>query len=122
VMWSNFRVLASLEIGESSRDTVRACQSAKRTFSALIDLFGPLAAGAEPAPLVAAAPQRIAPALLMAYGDDDPDATRPAPLGHDDDVGVDLPVDVEPDEGDTVFDLPLDEPEEGNNDTLRMPL
>jgi heme oxygenase len=122
VMWNNFRVLASLEIGDSSRDTVRACQSAKRTFAALIDLFGPLAPGAESAPPAAAAPQQIAPALLMAFGDDDPDATRPAPLGDADDVDVDLPVDDEPDEGDTVFDLPFDEPEVGPNDTLRMPL
>jgi len=119
VMWSNFRVLASLELGDSSRDTVRACQSAKRTFAALIDLFAPLAAVAEPAPDAAVAAQRIAPALLVAYGDDDPDATRPAPL---DDDAVDLPVDVEPDEGDTVLDLPLDEPEEGTGDTVRMPL
>ena len=119
VMWSNFRVLASLELGDSSRDTVRACQSAKRTFAALIDLFAPLAAVAEPAPDAAVAPQRIAPALLVAYGDDDPDATRPAPL---DDDAVDLPVDVEPDEGDTVLDIPLDEPGEGNGDTVRMPL
>ena len=43
VMWNNFRVLASLEIGESSRVTVQACKSAKRTFAALIDLFAPLA-------------------------------------------------------------------------------
>ena len=119
VMWSNFRVLASLELGDSSRDTVRACQSAKRTFAALIDLFAPLAAVAEPAPDAAVAAQRIAPALLVAYGDDDPDATRPAPLDDDD---VDLPVDVEPDAGDTVLDIPLDEPGEGNGDTVRMPL
>jgi len=41
VMWANFRVLASLEIGESSHSTVQACQSANRTFAALIDLFAP---------------------------------------------------------------------------------
>ena len=119
VMWSNFQVLAALEIGDSSRDTVRACQSAKRTFAALIELFAPLAGGAESAPLEAVAPQRISAALLAAFGDDDPDATRPAPL---DDGDVDLPVDVEPDEGDTVLDIPLDEPEEAGNDTVRMPL
>jgi heme oxygenase len=43
LMWRDFRVLASLEIGESSKATVRACRSAKRTFGALIDLFAPLA-------------------------------------------------------------------------------
>ena len=42
-MWRDFRVLASLEIGESSKATVRACKSAKRTFGALIELFEPLA-------------------------------------------------------------------------------
>jgi heme oxygenase len=120
VMWSNYRVLAALEIGDSSRNTVRACNSAKRTFAALIDLFSPLAASAEPAPVEPSTSQRIAPALLMAFGEEDPDATRPAPL--DDDVDVDLPVDVEPDEGDTVLDIPLDEPEEGGSDTVRMPL
>jgi heme oxygenase len=119
VMWSNFRVLASLEIGESSRDTVRACQSAKRTFAALIDLFAPLADPVDASPDTPAAPQRIAPALLSAWGEDDPDATRPAPL---DDDEVDLPVDVEPDEGDTVLDIPIDMPEEGSPDTVRMPL
>ncbi len=46
VMWSNFRVMASLEIGESSKSTVRACQSAKRTFAALIEIFAPLAPAA----------------------------------------------------------------------------
>jgi heme oxygenase len=122
VMWNNFRVLASLEIGDSSRAAVRACQSAKRTFAALIDLFAPLAEGAGPQAPERATPQRIAPALLMAFGEDDPDATRPAPLDGEDDPEVDLPVDVEPDEGDTVFDLPLDEPDDGGNDTLRMPL
>jgi len=118
VMWSNFRVLASLEIGDSSRDMVRACQSAKRTFAALTDLFAPLAPAAEAAPAAAAAPQRIAPALLAACGEDDPDATRPAPL----DDEVDLPVDVEFDEDDTVLDIPLEVPDEGNPDTVRMPL
>ena len=42
-MWRDFRVLTSLEIGESSKDTVHACRSAKRTFAALIELFAPLA-------------------------------------------------------------------------------
>ncbi len=49
-MWANFRVLASLEIGDSPRNTMHACQSAKRTFAALIELFAPLAPPAiEPA-------------------------------------------------------------------------
>jgi len=47
-MWRDFHVLAALEIGESSKATVRACKSAKRTFGALIALFEPLA---PPAPL-----------------------------------------------------------------------
>ena len=42
-LWRDFRVLASLEIGESSKATVRACKSAKRTFGALIEMFAPLA-------------------------------------------------------------------------------
>ena len=45
-MWANFRVQAALEIGDSSHNTVRACQSAKRTFAALIELFAPLAPAA----------------------------------------------------------------------------
>jgi heme oxygenase len=47
-VWRDFRVLAALEIGESSKATVRACKSAKRSFGALIELFAPLA---PPAPL-----------------------------------------------------------------------
>lgn len=118
VMWNNFRTLAALEIGESPRGTVLACQSAKRTFTALIEVFAPLA-GADDVPAQAApVPQRIAPALLVAWGDDDPDATRPAPLDGD---HIELPVD-EPDEGDTVFDIPLDEPGDGNADTQPLPL
>jgi len=118
VMWSNFRVLASLEIGESPKNTVRACQSAKRTFAALIDLFAPLAPVQAPAPAESAAPVRIAPALMVAWGEDDedPDATRPAPLGDD---HIDLPVDDAPADGDTIVELPLDEP---GDDTIRMPL
>lgn len=118
VMWNNFRVLTALEIGESSRATMLACQSAKRTFGALLELFAPLAAADDPAPVPPAAPQRIAPSLLRAHGDDDPDATLPAPLGPD---HIDLPVD-EPEEGDTVFDLPLDEPGDGSLDTQPLPL
>ena len=118
VMWNNFRVLTSLEIGESSRATVLACQSAKRTFGALIELFAPLAGADDAPPARAAAPQRISPALLAAYGDDDPDATRPAPLEPE---HIDLPVDA-PEEGDTVFELPLEEPGDGSADTQPLPL
>ena len=94
VMWNNFRVLASLEIGESSRNIVRACDSARRTFQALITLFEPLAPPA-PAPRVmeSQAEQRIAPALLAALGADDPEATRPTSR-------ADIPIDM-PDGGDT---------------------
>ncbi len=115
VMWTNFRVLAALEVGESSRATALACQSAKRTFAALIELFAPLAADTE-APVAGsgAAPQRIAPALLRAFGA----AAPPAPQ---DDGHIDLPDDV-PEEGDTVFDLPLDEPADGADETQPLPL
>ncbi len=123
VMWDNFRVLASLEIGESSRNTVRACQSARRTFAALIELFAPLAPTVEPAarPATTGAdvPQRIAPALLIAFGDDDAGSTRPAPL---DEMHIDLEVDDEAAEGDTLLELPLDDLDEGNGDTVRMQL
>jgi heme oxygenase len=119
VMWNNFRVLASLEIGESSRSTVRACQNAKRTFGALIDLFAPLAPVPEAIVMRQEIPQQIAPALLVAYGEDDPESTRPMPL---DDMHVDLEVDDEPAEGDTVLELPLDDLDEGSGDTVRMPL
>ena len=115
VMWNNFRVLAALEVGESSRATVLACQGAKRTFAALIELFAPLAADAEPAAVEPhAAPQRISPALLRAFGA----AAPPAPQ---DDDRIDLPDDV-PEEGDTVFDLPFDEPADGADETQPLPL
>jgi heme oxygenase len=42
-LWRDFRMTAALEIGESSKATVRACRSAKRTFGTLIELFAPLA-------------------------------------------------------------------------------
>jgi heme oxygenase len=122
VMWNNFRVLASLEIGESARNTVRACLSAKRTFAALIDLFAQLAPPAEPAALRENAPQQISPALLMAYGADDPPSLEPAPK---DDMHIDLEVDDDVTEGDTVLELPLDELDEldeSNGDTVRMQL
>jgi heme oxygenase (biliverdin-IX-beta and delta-forming) len=118
VMWANFRVLASLEIGDSPRETVRACQSARRTFAALFELFAPLDTHPRPTAAAAAPPAHIAPALMATWGtdDDDPDATRPAPL---DDGHVDLPVDDEPDEGDTVIELPLDEL---GDDAVHVPL
>ncbi len=110
MMWNNFRVLASLEIGESSRDTVRACKSAKRTYGALIEMFAPLSPAAE-APVVRdSTPPRISQALLAAYGVDHPDATEPMPL--DDDMHVDLPVEEES-EGDTVIELPIDDDTSG---------
>ena len=120
-MWSNFRVLAALEIGESSRDTVRACQSAKRTFAALIDLFAPLAPAEAPRAAQEATAQRIAPALLMAYGPEDDDATRPAPLA---DIHIDLPAEGDAeDAGDTLVELPMDDDADVDaGDTIRMPL
>jgi len=119
-MWSNFRVLAALEIGDSSRDIVQACRSASRTFAALIDLFAPLAPAEAPAAPRQAQAQRIAPALLLAHAgpDDDDDATRPAPLA---DIHIDLPADGEADAGDTLVELPMDD-ELDPGDTLRMPL
>lgn len=119
VMWANFRVLASLEIGESSRATVHACQSARRTFAALIELFAPLAPAAEPAAPREDVPQRIAPALLAAYG---AVAREPAEPEPPDDAHVDIEVDDEPPEGDTLVELPLDGLDEGGGDTVRMPL
>lgn len=117
-MWSNFRVLAALEIGDSPRDVVRACMSARRTFGALIDLFAPLAAAEAPAAPRQAVAQHIAPALLMAHGPEDDEATRPAPLA---DIHIDLPTDGETDAGDTLVELPMDD-ELDPGDTLRMPL
>ena len=122
VMWNNFKVLASLEIGESSRGTVRACQSARRTFAALFELFAPLAPPAEPAVMRENVPQQISPALLHAFGATDPAST---PVATEDDMHIDLEVDET--EGDTVLELPLDELEEleldeAGGDTIRMQL
>ena len=122
VMWNNFRVLASLEIGESSRSTVRACRSARRTFAALFELFAPLAPPAEPAMMRENVPQQISPALLLAFGATDPAST---PLATEDDMHIDLEVDET--EGDTVLELPLEELEEleldeASGDTIRMQL
>ena len=120
-MWSNFRVLAALEIGESARDTVCACKSARRTFAALIDLFAPLAPADQPAAARQAVAQRISPALLMACGpEDDDDATRPAPLA---DIHIDLPSEGDAEESDTLVELPMDDDADADTgDTLRMPL
>ena len=118
-MWSNFRVLAALEIGDSSRDTVKACQSAHRTFAALIALFAPLAAAdIEPEFEHPSAP-RIAPALLAAIGAEDPDATRPAPLA---DIHIDLPAEDESGDDPALVELPMDDGEDDGGDTERMPL
>jgi heme oxygenase len=110
-MWSNFSVLAALEVGESARGT----------FAALIELFAPLAPA--PAPAVAPAPvvQRIAPALLTAYGPEDDAATRPSPLA---DIHIDLPSEDGATDGDTLVELPMDEEDADalGGDTIRMPL
>lgn len=118
-MWSNFRVLAALELGDSAGDIVRACRSARRTFGALIELFAPLAPAEAPSAPIRATVQRIAPALLMAHGpEDDDQATRPAPLA---DIHIDLPADGESDAGDTLVELPMDD-DVDPGDTIRMPL
>ena len=122
VMWNNFRVQAALEIGESARATVQACQSARRTFAALIEMFAPLAPPAsdtEAPPAPEAMPPLISPALLMAFGGRDPAA---GPTPPPDDGHIDLPVDDEPGEGDTVIDLPFDEPADGGAETQPLPL
>jgi heme oxygenase len=68
-MWRDFRVMAALEIGESSKATVRACRSAKRTFGVLIELFEPLAEpplpdlSAETDATVVLPPERQPPAI-----------------------------------------------------------
>jgi heme oxygenase len=82
VMWSNFRVLAALEVGESSQRVVRACTSARSTFAAMIDLFEPLvgASASRVEPPSETAPAQIAPTLLRAFAEDDPDSTLPMPL------------------------------------------
>jgi len=80
VMWANFRVLAALEVGESSRHVVRACNSARRTFAAMIDLFEPLVGASASRIEPAAAPAQVAPALLRAFAEDDPESTLPMPL------------------------------------------
>ncbi len=114
-MWSSFRVLATLEIGDSPRDTLRACQSAKRTFAALIDLFAPLAPPPQPDPVRPEPLQVIAPALLAAFG-----ATRPPPLA---DIHIDLPIEDDSEDDRTLVELPLDDGgEDEGGDTQRVPL
>jgi hypothetical protein len=121
-MWNNFRVLASLEIGESSRDTARACQSARRTFAALLDLFAPLAPPAPAAAMDENGARQTAPDRLPAHGARDPASFPPAT---EDDMHIDLEVDDVELEGDTVLELPLedlDDLDDGGGDTLPMPL
>ena len=85
-MWRDYRVLASLEIGESSKATVRACRSAKRTFGALIELFEPLAPPAPLPPLtdvgLKAPPAAHGRAFASLHGESEPDT--------EDDTIVDL--------------------------------
>lgn len=81
-MWADFRMIAAHEIGDSSESTLQACESARRTFAALIDLFAPLAAAAEAALEPAGVAQAIAPASSRAFEQDDAQpgndpATRP---------------------------------------------
>ena len=114
-MWANFRLLAALEIGDSPRNTLRACQSAKRTFAALIDLFAPLAPPPQPDPVRPEPLQVIAPALLAAFG-----ATRPPPLA---DIHIDLPIEDDSEDDRTLVELPLDDGgEDEGGDTQRVPL
>jgi len=47
-MWRDFRTQAALELGGSGQATALACQSAKDTFGALIDLFESLGLVAQP--------------------------------------------------------------------------
>ena len=118
-MWANFRTQAALEIGDSSRDTLRACQSAKRTFAALIELFAPLAPP-EPEPTHIEPSTRIAPALLKAYGvDAHASGPDPDPLA---DIHIDLPAEDETGDEPTLVELPMDDGEDDGGDTQRMPL
>ena len=115
-MWAGFRVQAALEIGDSPRNTARACQSAKRTFAALFELFAPLAPP-EPAPVRVEPVQQIAPALLRAYGNADASATTPLA-----DIHIDLPAEDESADDPTLVELPMDGGEDDGGDTERMPL
>jgi len=116
-MWDNFRVLGALEIGDSPNNARRACRSAQRTFAALIDLFAPLA---PPAPAAGRSEpsQRIAPALLAAFGAD-AQTSRPAPLA---DIHIDLPAEDEAEEDPALVELPMDDDSDEGEATQRMPL
>jgi heme oxygenase len=117
-MWVNFRMQAALEIGDSPRNTERACDSARRTFAVLIELFAPLAppeaeaARTEPS-------MQIAPALLRAYGAMSAESPAPSPLA---DIHIDLPADDESEDDATLVELPVDDGEDEGGDTQRMPL
>lgn len=119
-MWANFRLLAALEIGDSARNTLRACQSARRTFGALIDLFAPLAPAPEPAPARPEPLPVIAPALLAAFGACAASGPAPAPLA---DIHIDLPGEDDGDDGRTLVELPLDDGgDDDGQDTQPIPL
>jgi heme oxygenase (biliverdin-IX-beta and delta-forming) len=96
-MWTNFRVLAALEIGDALPNARRACQSALRTFAALLELFAPLAVS----------------------GSADGPSSRPSPLA---DIHIDLPDDDDPEPDQALVELPIDDGEDDGGDTLRMPL
>ena len=117
-MWANFRVQAALEIGDSSRNTVRACQSAKRTFAALIDLFASLAPP-EAVPVRVEPSSQIAPALLMAYAAASGDPPGTGSLA---DIHIDLPAEDESEDDPTLVELPMDDGEDEGGDTERVPL
>ena len=117
-MWANFRTQAALEIGDSPRNTERACESARRTFAALIGLFAPLAPP-EPEPVHAEPSTQIAPALLRVYGAMGAESPAPSPLA---DIHIDLPADDESEDDATLVELPVDDGEDDGGDTQRMPL
>lgn len=119
-MWTSFGVLAALEIGESPRNAVSAGQSARRTFAALIDLFAPIAPAAPQFPPARTEPlQRIAPALLAAFGVSADGTVPPAPLA---DIHIDLPSEDSSDDHPTLVELPLDDGDDEGGDTERVPL
>ena len=113
-MWDNFRMQAALEIGDSPRNTARACDSARRTLAALVDLFAPLAPP-EAAAVPDEPPNRIAPALLRVYGA----AGGEPPLA---DIPIDLPAEDDSEDVPTLVELPIDAGEDEGGDTQRVPL
>lgn len=117
-MWANFQVQAALEIGHSSHNTVRACQSARRTLAALIELFAPLAPP-EAVPVRVEPAMQIAPALLRAFGAASAESTGPVPLA---DIHIDLPAEDASADDPTLVELPIDGGEDDGGDTQRMPL